>query len=170
MENRQYPVGRFHFDESGLDMEAIKMTIKNFPDHVQKVAVLLQDGHMDTPYRPGGWTARQVIHHVADSHSHALLRIKCALSDLNPTIKPYAEDIYATLPDYDLPVDSALQILYGVHMRWSIILEHLTASQWNRTYFHPGSQKIFTIKHAAAMYDWHCRHHLGHLQLCLSKV
>jgi hypothetical protein len=170
MEHKQYPVGRFHYDESTLDLEACKMTIKNFPDHVQKIAALLQDGHMDIPYRSGGWTARQVIHHVADSHSHALLRIKCALSEHNPTIKPYAEDVYATLPDYDLPVDSALQILYGVHMRWSTLLEHLTASQWNRTYFHPGSQKVFTIKHATAMYDWHCRHHLGHLQLCLSIV
>jgi hypothetical protein len=111
-----------------------------------------------------------VIHHVADSHSHALLRIKCALSEDNPTIKPYAEDVYATLPDYTLPVESALQILYGVHMKWSFILEHLTASQWNRTYFHPGSQKVFTIKNATALYDWHCRHHLGHLELCLSPT
>jgi hypothetical protein len=169
MEHLQYPVGRFHFDESNVDLESSILTIKNFPDQVLSMIYELENGKMDTPYRPSGWTARQVIHHVADSHSHALLRIKCALSEDNPRIKPYEEGVYATLPDYDLPVDSALQILQGVHMRWSVILESLTASQWDRTYFHPGSQKQFSIKHAISMYDWHCRHHLGHLQICLSK-
>jgi len=141
MEHKQYPVGRFHYDESTLDLEACKMTIKNFPDHVQKIAALLQDGHMDIPYRSGGWTARQVIHHVADSHSHALLRIKCALSEHNPTIKPYAEDVYATLPDYDLPVDSAQQILYEMEYSfrasYGIAVEsHLFPSWFSESFYH----------------------------------
>jgi hypothetical protein len=167
MEQLQYPVGKFHYDENTLDLDMIINTIKSFPDDVKQLAAQLENGKMDTPYRMGGWTARQVIHHVADSHSHALLRIKCAISEDNPTIKPYAEDIYATLYDYDLPIESSLQVLQGIHLKWSYILEHLSPAQWNRTYFHPGSQKVFTVKHASAVYDWHCRHHLGHLRLCL---
>jgi hypothetical protein len=169
MEHLQYPVGRFTFDDKSFDINQSIQIIKNFSDEVHNIASKLQHGKLDIPYRTEGWTARQVIHHVADSHSHALLRIKCTLSEDNPTIKPYMEDQYALLSDYKLPVESAILILQGVHLKWAFILENLNEFDLDREYYHPGYQKHFTIKQATALYDWHCRHHLGHLQICLSN-
>ena len=121
---------------------------------------------LQLPYRPGGWTGRQVIHHVADSHLNAYVRFRLALTEDNPTIKPYEEAAWAELPDVAAaPITVSLALLDGLHSRWLTLLHHLSEAQWQRTFYHPGSQKTFTLDQTLALYAWHGRHHLAHLQL-----
>jgi len=124
---------------------------------------------LQLPYRPGGWTGRQVIHHVADSHLNAYVRFRLALTEDNPTIKPYEEAAWAELPDVAAaPITVSLALLDSLHTRWLALLHHLTDTQWQRTFYHPGNQKTATLDQTLALYAWHGRHHLGHLQLLAS--
>lgn len=171
MQDLKYPIGKFYYDPT-FDKSSMAdwiQNIKKFPTNVEEVLAKTTPIQIDTPYRPLGWTGRQVVHHVADSHSHALLRFKCALTEHHPTIKPYLEDKYAELIDYILPLDSALMILRGVHIKWINIINAMTNDDWEKGYFHPESGKFFTLHHALALYSWHCRHHLGHLLICSKK-
>ena len=121
---------------------------------------------IERPYRPGGWTGRQVIHHVADSHLNAYVRFRLALTEDNPTIKPYDEAAWAELPDVAAaPITVSLAMLESLHSRWLTLLHHLSEAQWQRTFYHPGSQKTATLEQTLALYAWHGRHHLAHLQL-----
>lgn len=171
MEHLQYPVGRFSFDESLVTVHLSDWihTISSFPATLKEVLTNMSEEQLDTPYRPDGWTGRQVIHHMSDSHSHALIRFKWSLSEDKPTIKPYLENEYAQLSDYKMPLEASLSILDGVHAKWSYIMNTMTEEDWNKGYFHPQTNSFFTLKNAAALYDWHIRHHLGHLLICSEK-
>ena len=115
-------------------------------------------------YRPDSWTARQLVHHCADSHINALIRLKLALTEDNPTVKPYLEDLWANLVDTQLcPLSDSLNILNGVHSRWSAILANLNLVDLERLYFHPGMNETLTIAQLTRLYAWHCQHHLAHL-------
>jgi len=168
MEHLKYPIGRFSFPET-LDADQWKVwkeTISTFHDHLEDVVSGMTQEQLDTTYRPEGWTARQVIHHIADSHSHALIRFKWALTEDKPMIKPYLEAKYAMLPDYSLPIDAAMWMLKGLHVKWSHIMQHMIDTDWEKGYFHPETGKFFSLYDAAALYSWHCRHHLEHVKLC----
>ena len=168
MEHLKYPVGKFIFPQS-VDSQMLKNyieTINNFPENLSATITTMSDHDINTPYRPEGWTAKQVIHHVADSHSHALIRFKWSLTEDKPTIKPYLEAEYAQLADYSLPIKSAMSILNGVHIKWMTIMDNMSDEDWSKGYFHPESQRFFRLDVAAALYDWHCRHHLAHIRLC----
>jgi len=169
MEHLKYPVGRFVFPEidNGNQWIDWKETIRSFPDLLENLSKNLTEDKLNTQYRPDGWTARQVIHHLADSHSHALIRFKWALSEDKPTIKPYLEGKYALLADYSLPVESALWILKGVHHKWTHIMDQMSESDQQKGYYHPETGRFFSLYDAAALYSWHCRHHLAHIALCL---
>jgi len=171
MEHLQYPVGKFTYQKEAdaSSFEQWKSTINKFPEAVQRLVDQMTDSHLHTPYRPGGWTAKQVIHHVSDSHSHALIRFKWSLTEDKPTIKPYLESKYALLMDYTLPVQSALMILNGVHLKWGFIMDNMSDDDWQKGYFHPESGKFFSLHNALALYDWHCRHHFAHLEICAGK-
>jgi hypothetical protein len=165
LEQLRYPLGRF--------TEAIPLTAAGRSAAIAQLAALpaevrsavdgLADAQLDTPYRPGGWTVRQLVHHLADSHMNALIRIKLALTEENPVIKPYDENAWATLPDARLPVDGSLAILNGVHEHWATTCSSLTEEQWVRTFVHPELGKVLSLEYHAQMYAWHCVHHVAHI-------
>jgi len=164
-EQMRYPVGKFHAPVSytAEDIRKWTATIREFPGRIRQAIIGLNDKQLDTPYRTGGWTLRQVVHHVADSHMNSLLRFKWALTETNPTIKPYEEADWALLADYRLPVEPSLRLLEGLHQHWVALLEGFTEEDWNRTFVHPATGDTSQLKKALALYAWHCKHHLAHI-------
>jgi hypothetical protein len=164
-EQLQYPIGKFKPPVSYTSEDIRKMinTIREFPGRLRQAIIGLNEQQLDTPYRTGGWTLRQVVHHVADSHMNSLMRFKWALTEENPTIKPYEEADWALLPDYRLPVEPSLKILEGLHQHWVALLEGFTDKEWSRTFLHPASGETMQLKKALALYAWHSKHHLAHI-------
>jgi hypothetical protein len=165
LELLKYPVGRFDCSKDYSDSavhHAIEM-IRLFPDRIRNLVGPLNADQQDVPYRPGGWNTRQVIHHCADSHMNAYIRFKLALTEDQPTIKPYDQDAWAKLADSELEVSVSLKIIDGVHKRWTAILENMSASDWKRVYFHPEFSFPQELNKVACMYGWHCEHHYGHI-------
>ncbi len=165
MTDLRYPIGKFTYD--GHSTEEQKQTFLDEIDHTPaklRSAVLgLSDAQLDTPYRPGGWTVRQVVHHVPDSHLNSYVRFKLALTEDEPTIKPYAEDRWAELPDTKAtPVEVSLTLLDSLHDRWMRLLRSLTAEDWKRTFRHPDLGTM-TLEKTLALYAWHGRHHVAHI-------
>lgn len=163
----RYPVGRHQPPTSvwtdAQRTEAID-TIAALPTEMAAAVAGLSDAQLDTPYRPGGWTVRQVVHHVADSHLNAFIRTRWALTEDNPTIKPYDQDAWAGLFDTrTMPVGVSLAILDGLHARWVTLLRSLTPKQFERTVMHP-ENGVMSIDAILAMYEWHGRHHVEHIK------
>jgi hypothetical protein len=123
----------------------------------------LSDHQLDTPYRPQGWTVRQVVHHLPDSHLNAYIRCKLALTEDNPSIKPYDEQRWAELPDSRRPIDGSLALLDHLHERWAALLRALPPEAFGRTCVHPASQTVMTVDRLVASYGWHGRHHVAHI-------
>lgn len=170
-ETLKYPIGRFSPPES-YTQQAINgwiTDIRTFPGKLRHAVIGLNESQLDQPYRRGGWTIRQVVHHLADSHMNALIRFKWALTENNPTIKAYAEADWALLPDYRLPVEASLKILDGVHQHLTALFESLSEEQWNKTFVHPQSGAEVPIKRNLAMYAWHGKHHLAHISSVSGK-
>ena len=165
----RYPIGDFKAPEviSDQDRERFMATIRSFPALVEDLVKGLDEAALAKTYRPGGWSVRQLVHHVADSHMNSFIRFKLTTTEDNPTIKPYDEDRWAEQPDYLLPVEPSLKILSGVHARWVELLENLFSDDWDKEYIHPGYGKTYRLDVALALYDWHCRHHLAHLRNAL---
>jgi uncharacterized damage-inducible protein DinB len=163
-EDLRYPIGRF---DSGrkvtqeLRNEFIR-TIKDLPKKIAESVKGLNDEQLDTEYRPEGWTVRQTVHHVADSHLNSYCRFKLALTEDNPTIRPYYEDRWAELKDSELPIDVSLKIIEGVHERWVTLLESFTEDDFKRKLQHPESGK-WTLDKFLGLYDWHSKHHTAHI-------
>jgi hypothetical protein len=159
----RYPIG--NFDKSMIDparrAEYIQ-TYSELPEKLVAAVAGLTDEQLDTPYRDGGWTLRQTVHHVADSHMNGFIRVKFALTEDGPTIMPYDEASWAELPDKSLPVDVSLKILDGVHSRLTTLLRGLSEKQFGRTYVNPESGP-WTIDAFIALYAWHSRHHTAHI-------
>lgn len=132
------------------------------PDEFAAALAGLSDAQLDTPYRAGGWTLRQLAHHVADSHLNIYLRTKLALTEDRPTIKPYDENAWAELPDSRLPIPPSLDILRGVHIRWAALLEHLSEGDWQKTFLHPENGET-SLDWALSLYVWHGKHHTVHI-------
>ena len=160
----RYPVGRFTpAAPSPARRAADTADIAALPQQIRHAVAGLDDRQLDTPYRPQGWTVRQVVHHVADSHMNALVRLKLALTEAGPTIKPYDENAWATLPDMRLPIEVSLPLIDGVHRRWDAINAALRESDYERTWTHPEHGKTFTIDWLLQNYGWHSRHHVAHI-------
>ena len=136
--------------------------IADLPMEMRAAVRGLTDEQLDTPYRPGGWTVRQVVHHVPDSHMNAFIRLKLALTEENPTVKPYDEKAFAELADQQLPIDGSLILLDGLHARWTTLLETLTSEQFARPLYHPEIGAI-TVEYLVQTYGWHSRHHVAHI-------
>jgi len=163
----RYPVGKFEADQSVTPEKRRGWIaqIEALPRDLNGAIAALPASALDTPYREGGWTARQVVHHFADSHLNAYTRIKLALTEDSPTIKTYEEQIWAELPDgRTADVAPSLSIVDGVHQRLSMLLKSLSPEQFARTAQHPQWGSI-TVEWLVQMYAWHCRHHLGHIGL-----
>ncbi|MBW3128446.1 putative metal-dependent hydrolase [Hymenobacter profundi] len=166
----QYPIGR------APARPETPLTPAERAAYIEQIAVLpaqltaaaRQAGgvRLEQPYRPGGWTGRQVIHHVADVHLNFYLRYRLALTEDNPTIKPFDLNAWAGLPDVlATPVTVSLALLEALHTRWVTLLWHLTEEQWQRTFYHPAYDITYTLDQALVQYSWHGRHHLAHVEL-----
>src|SRR3954447_9180808 len=170
VEQLRYPIGRFERLTSPLDRASRVSCIETIEDTPAKFRSLTQgrsETELDTPYRPQGWTVRQVIHHVADSHLNAYIRMKFAVTEDTPAIKVYDEAKWAELPEARTgPIDMSISLLEALHRRWVMFLRALTDEQFARAYVHPELGRV-TIDEALALYNWHCRHHQGHVQLGL---
>lgn len=160
----RYPVGKFRRSEADVsNHEAAIATIAALPHNLRSAVAGLTPQQLDTPYREGGWTVRQLVHHLADSHMNAVIRVRLALTEDWPTVKPYNEKLWAELDDAKTaPLDSSLGLLDGLHTRWSTLLRSLRQEQWQRGFTHPENGRQ-SIAEATALYDWHCRHHLAHI-------
>lgn len=162
----KYPVGKFQLPEN-IDSESITeaiQTLKSFPSQVFTAVSPLLPEQLDTPYRTGGWTVRQLIHHCADSHMNAFIRFKLALTEENPTIKPYEEAEWAKLPDSNLPIEPSLALIKVIHLKWVTLLDSMKAEDFKKTFFHPEKQKSQSLDGVTLMYAWHSTHHLAHVQ------
>lgn len=166
MTDPRYPIGRFTVeDDITPERRGEFLTeIAAAPARFRSAIHGLTEPQFDTPYRDGGWTVRQVIHHVPDSHLNAYIRFKLALTEENPTIKPYEEARWANLPDTGATtVGVSVVMLEALHRRWVNLLKSMTEEQWSRTYFHPEQGKALRLDWALAMYAWHGNHHLAHI-------
>lgn len=166
MEKLKYPIGRFKAPENYTpqNLEQYISVIESFPEKIKQEVAHLNDEQLNTPYRPEGWTIRQVINHCSDSHMNAFIRLKLALTEENPVIKPYLQELWSDLADSKLmPIEPALTILEGVHTRWVVVLKSMNNSQWKRRYFHPEKVSDVSLKESTANYAWHCEHHLAHI-------
>ncbi len=164
-EDLRYPIGKFHFDGPSSDDQRQKhlANIEQAPANLRAAVKGLSDAQLDTPYRPGGWTVRQVTHHVPDSHLNAYIRFKLALTEDAPTIKPYAEDRWAQLADSrTTPVEVSLTLLDSLHDRWVRLLRSLQPEDWKRTFRHPELGEV-SLEKNLALYSWHGRHHVTHI-------
>ena len=169
--NRQYPLGTMQEAIAGdIDFDACVQEIKNFPRSLRLRFDDLTEAELALTYREDSWDIKTLVHHCADSHMHALLRIKWALTEDVPSINGYNEGPTATLADYELPIEFSLLLLDGLHARLTHLLESLTPEERNRTYLHTGHNKTFTINETAAMYAWHGKHHLAHIELALGLL
>lgn len=165
LEALRYPVGKYHYPEKvdgQLKNEWINDII-TFPENLAAVVTGLSKEQLEWVYRPEGWTIRQVVHHCADSHLNAIIRFKLALTEDNPTIKPYLEHLWANLADYHNDIEDSVQLLTALHKKWGTIITNLTDSELARTYIHPEHGKTFNLKFTIGMYAWHCRHHYAHI-------
>lgn len=165
MENLKYPVGRFT-PETPMTPERRKALIDEIgelPERLRGAVSGLSDRQLDTPYRPGGWTVRQVVHHVADSHINAYVRFKLAVTEKEPTIKPYEEKLWAELPEAkNAPPDLSLVLLETLHRRWAVFLRQLAAADFERTIHHPVNG-MMNLDVLLGLYAWHGRHHVAHI-------
>jgi hypothetical protein len=162
----KYPIGRFKLPES-IDSASISeaiQTLKSFPSLIFTTVSPFSPEQLDTPYRPGGWTVRQLVHHCSDSHMNAFIRFKLALTEDNPTIKPYDEAEWAKLPDSNLPIEPALEVIKAIHLKWVTLLESMQPEDFKKTFFHPEKQKSQSLDSVTLLYAWHSMHHLAHVQ------
>ncbi len=167
MDELKYPIGKYTeqpFSEKQL--REWLLDIETLPMHVEHAVLNMDEYQLQTPYRPGGWTVHQVVHHIADSHMNAYIRFKLGLTEDNPTIKPYDEKQWAEMADTkNLPINISITILFAVHRRWMEVLSNIKEEEWNRTVIHPEHQKTMTLWYLLGMYAWHGKHHVGHIRL-----
>jgi hypothetical protein len=165
MEDLAYPVGRFQRPAS-LTPDQRRAAIESVvaaPRHLREAVRGLDEAQLDTPYRPGGWTVRQVVHHVPDSHMNAFIRLKLALTEDTPMIKPYDQTAWAQLEDArSTPIETSLTLLDCVHDRWARVLHAMSPSDFARELNHP-ENGMMTLDQLLAMYDWHGKHHVAHI-------
>lgn len=169
----RFPVG-IHTIPDSISSQTILNDIailEIFPEQLRREAEHLNALQLDTHYRPGGWTIRQVVHHCADSHMNSFIRFKLALTEQHPDIKPYEENEWAKLEDSkQMPVEPSLMILDGLHKRWVTLIKSLKPEEMKRTFIHPEHGKIFRIDETIGIYAWHCKHHLAHITTLKTRM
>jgi uncharacterized damage-inducible protein DinB len=164
LDDLRYPIGRFIPPATSLagTRSAHIEALRQLPGRLRAAVNGLSDAQIDTPYREGGWTVRQLVHHIFDSHANSYIRFKLALTEDWPTIKPYDEAAWARLADSRGPIDGSLTLIDGLHGRWVALLESMAEEDFQKGFVHPerGRQKLGTT---LALYDWHSRHHTAHI-------
>ena len=172
MTNLSYPIGRFKFETEISDEQRHQFIaeIEKAPEHLRTAVSGLSSEQLDTPYRPGGWTVRQVVHHLADSHLNAYTRFKLALTEEEPTIKPYDQAGWAELADgRTASHEISLSLLEWLHRRWVVLLNSMTPTDFSRTFRHPESG-VLTLIQTLSLYAWHGRHHIAHISTLRQRM
>jgi uncharacterized damage-inducible protein DinB len=164
VDNLRYPIGRFRMPASSLpsDRAASIQVLRELPKRLTEAVAGLDDTQLDTPYREGGWTVRQLVHHIADSHANSYIRFKLGLTEDWPTIKPYDEAAWADLADSRMPIRVSLSFIDGLHQRMVSLLESMSDEDYQRGFTHPERGRM-TLATNLALYDWHSRHHVAHI-------
>jgi hypothetical protein len=161
----RYPIGKYEprpFSEKQRDEWLAD--IKFLPEEVERAILNLDEAQLQTPYRDGGWTVQQLVHHLADSHMNAFIRFRLGLTEDNPTIKPYDENQWATLADVNtVPINVSLTLLHALHQRMYATIKNLTIEQWDRTIVHPEHNRQMSLWILLGLYAWHGRHHTAHI-------
>ena len=164
LDDLRYPIGRFSAQAGGTaatrsaHIEALRL----LPGQLRAAVSGLSDAQLNTPYREGGWTVRQTVHHLADSHANSFIRFKLALTEDWPTIKPYDEAAWARLADSDTPIEGSLMFIDALHERWAALLESMTELDFQKGFVHPVNGRQ-NLERALAIYEWHGRHHTAHI-------
>lgn len=165
----RFPIGRPQLPTAPLtpaERAPYLQQLAEFPGLLKAAMERIGPAQLEQPYRPGGWTGRQVVHHLADTHPNLYSRFRLALTEDNPTVRPFDEQAWAELPDVAVtPLAVSLELLASLHTRWVTLLEQLNEAQWQRTFYHPRYQTTSTLDQALVQYAWHGRHHLAHLGL-----
>ncbi|MEP6676310.1 MAG: YfiT family bacillithiol transferase [Ferruginibacter sp.] len=161
----RYPIGKYQPQPfSDQQFRDWLTDIKFLPAALEAAVLNLDEQQLETPYRDGGWTVKQLVHHVADSHMNAYIRFKLGLTENNPVIKTYEEQLWAGLNDTkEIPINVSLTLLHALHTRWNAILYQLTQQDLERTVFHPEQKKEITLWYLLGLYAWHSRHHTAHI-------
>ena len=169
---QRYPIGPCEYPAAYTAnlLTQYLLDIETFPMRLEYVVQHLDADQLQLRYREGGWTINQVIHHCGDSHMNAILRIKLALTDENPSINAYQEDRWAETADYDLPFNNTITMLFAIHRKLLKLLESLSEEQRNRTYFHTQYQRSFSINDVICLYAWHGNHHLAQIQVAITQL
>ncbi len=172
LEQLKYPEGKYIAPDV-IDQGVITEwadTLENLPKNLRKLVENLSYECLDWAYRPKGWTIKQVVHHLADSHINSFARFKLIMTEDNPTVRPYNEKLWAEMPDANNPeVSTSLMILDGVHERLNILLRDCISDDWNRAFYHPEYEKSFTMGWLIGLYAWHSNHHLAHIKQAIEK-
>ena len=172
MDELKYPIGKFDASDITWNIspdQNIKY-IAEYPERIIEVISKLDDTQMQTPYRPGGWTVTQLVHHIADSHMNAYIRFKLSLTETDPTIKPYNESEWAKLPDTNLRlISTALDLLKALHIKWASLMQSMSDKDWNKRYHHPEDGSMVDLSTARKMYHWHSAHHLAHITKLIER-
>jgi uncharacterized damage-inducible protein DinB len=170
LDDLRYPIGRFRAPESSPPeaRAAHIQVLRELPERLTAAVAGLNDAQLDTPYREGGWTVRQLVHHLPDSHSNSYVRVKLALTEDWPTIKPYDEAAWANLPDSRSPIQPSIVFLDGLHKRFVALLESMLEEDYQRGFNHPERGRM-TLATNLALYDWHSRHHVAHITALRSR-
>ena len=161
----RYPIGEYEPEIfSATIKEQWLSDIKFLPIAIETAITNLDEHQLKTPYRDGGWTVHQLVHHVADSHINAYCRFKLGYTEKNATIRPYEEKLWAMTTDVqNLPVNISITLLHALHARWYEFLKHFSDDEWEKTIYHPEHKKQFTLWHLLGMYAWHGLHHTAHI-------
>ena len=166
LEALKYPIGKFQWpnEPSMEDITGWIHEIEQFPEQLGQVVAQVSPELLQTPYRPDGWTVQQLVHHIADSHLNSYIRFKWALTEDAPTIKAYNEKTWAKTPEIEeAPIQVSVDLLKALHRRWVYILRQMQPSDWEKTFIHPESGKVYGLGATAALYAWHGKHHLAHI-------
>jgi uncharacterized damage-inducible protein DinB len=169
----RYPLGKFHVQPYSDELR-IKMIrdIKFLPTDLELAIQNLDEHQYETPYRDGGWTVKQLVHHIADSHMHAYIRFKLAVTENNPVIKPYEEKEWVKLNDVEVvPVNVSVTLLHALHRRWHVFLENLVEKDFiNKTVYHPEQKREMSLWMLLCLYSWHGRHHVAHINALKERM
>lgn len=165
MEDLRYPIGKFAAQESHTseDLNNFIQRIQSLPNRLESASKDLTDSQLDTPYRDGGWTVRQVIHHIADSHMNAYIRVKWMLTESTPLIKAYDEKAWAQTGETLAAPAISISLLQSLHAKWCVLLRTLTHDQLQKQFIHPDTRKHVALHNLIGMYAWHGDHHLAHI-------
>lgn len=172
LELKRYPIGKFERPEE-IRKELLKKWLKSleqFPGDLENLLAHISDDDLESQYRPGSWTVRQIVHHLADSHINAYIRVKLALTEDRPVIKTYREMAWSELPDVEFTdIQVSLGLLRAVHQRWVTLLRSLNTAELKRGYYHPENEMEVSVAESIGLYAWHGEHHLAHIREALAS-